>query len=64
MVSIKFNRRCKCCGRECTEKNTENIGENKLKLDDFYDVWVNCPCGTTLLIRVPHRGVRVMQEVF
>lgn len=50
-------KQCPCCRRQCTTKTAKRLARNEDGL------WVNCKCGSTLLIQpVPrHQGGRMRQ---
>ena len=55
-----FTKECKCCGRKCTNENSEFIGIQKTGLGNpELELW-NCSCGSTLAIVVVDikRGIR------
>lgn len=45
-----FIKECKCCGRKCTNENSEFIGVQE-GLGQALELW-NCSCGSTLAIVV------------
>lgn len=41
---MTIKEKCSCCGNKVKSKESKNIGRNELGL------WLNCKCGTTLLL--------------
>lgn len=48
---------CNCCNKEITTKNAKHIGRNETGL------WLNCQCGTTILMTKLPSSFKLMLEL-
>lgn len=53
-----LRKNCKCCNKEINTRNAKSLGRNEVGL------WLNCQCGTTILMTLRPKASNELVEMF
>lgn len=55
---MTLRKNCKCCNKEISTRNAKSLGRNEVGL------WLNCQCGTTILVTLKPKVDNELISVF
>lgn len=55
---MTLRKNCKCCNKEISTRNAKSLGRNEIGL------WLNCQCGTTILVTLKPKVDNELISVF
>lgn len=55
---MTLRKNCKCCNKEINTRNAKSLGRNEIGL------WLNCQCGTTILMTLKSKANNELVELF